>query len=57
MANKPYAICQSGDWFTLIDTRTGAPASYPTTSRSKANAERAFMNREYAKALAEMAAA
>lgn len=50
---KPYAIHQSGDWFTLMDTRNNVVASYPTTSRTKAIRERNFMNRMYAEVVAE----
>lgn len=50
---KPYAIHRNGDWYTVMDTRANRVASYPTT-RARAQAECAFMNREYAKACAAL---
>lgn len=56
MASDPYKAEERSGYWVLIDTRTGAPASYPTT-KANAKSEAAFMNREYAKALAEQVAA
>lgn len=51
----PYSIFPSGDLWVLRDNRTGSLASYPTT-KAKARAEAKFMNEQYAKVMAEVAA-
>lgn len=51
----PYAVYPSGDLWVLRDNRTGNLASFPTT-KAKARAEAKFMNEQYAKVMAEVAA-
>jgi hypothetical protein len=52
---KPYKAEERSGYWICVDTRTGNAVSYPTT-RNNAKAEASFMNREYAKALAETVA-
>ena len=51
MAGPYKAEAWPGFWI-LVDTRTGEPASFPTT-KSKCQREAAFMNRTYAELMAE----
>lgn len=47
---KPYQAIEKSAYWILIDTRTGQPASYPTT-RAQAKREERLMNDAYADAV------
>jgi hypothetical protein len=52
MADSPYRAEKRNGYWVLIDGRTGAIASYPTT-KANCQAEAKVMNAAYAEALAE----
>jgi hypothetical protein len=54
VADRPYKAEERNGYWLLVDTRTGEPASYPTT-KANARAEASLMNRAYADALASQA--
>lgn len=51
-ALNPYRAEERGGYWLLIDSRTGEPASYPTTEKNCRD-EAAFMNRTYRELIAE----
>lgn len=55
MTNSPFKAEKRNGYWVLVDSRSGALASYPTT-KGKCQAEAAQMNRLYAEAVAECAA-
>jgi hypothetical protein len=50
--DHPYKAENRGSYWLLVDTRTDAPASYPTT-KANCQAEARQMNRLYAELVAE----